>query len=98
MTAAIAKYLKKWIVDQYRFEREAALDSTITSSRDGIEQVAELRYDLEKIAIHGEDVAPGCCSVAFPERPAHTVGRTAIDEFHPRFAFGQLPRYICRSI
>src|SRR5262245_22733545 len=86
MKRPVTEYFEEGIINQQRFIGKSAADGAVMSSRHYVKQVAQLRDNLNEIAIHGQDVAPLRRRVSVGQRASHAIRRFPVDQFDAGFA------------
>src|SRR5262249_28389193 len=89
---------QKGIVEKNTVTREAASYDHIVAGRRFIEQLAQLRKQLLKIAVQHKDVAPADCKKSIGECSADPVGRCAVNRLNPGLGCREFRQQFRRSI
>src|ERR1700751_2853604 len=89
MKAAVTNNLPERIIDQPGFVRKSASECAVMSGRDRIEEVPELRNNLDKVTIHDEDVPAGSGSATVAQRPTDSGRRLTIQKLNSGISLRQ---------
>src|SRR6266508_3126094 len=98
MKGAVCENFRKGIVEKNTVTREAASNHHIIAGGYFIEQLAQLRKQLLKIAVQHKDVASADCKKSICKCSADPMGRRAMDRLNPGLGCRDLRQHFRRSI
>src|SRR3954452_10728789 len=78
--------------------RKTTANRAIVAGGNCIEEITKFRDDMDKVAVHRENVAALCCLITIPQCPSHAIRGLAVNQRNLRFLQCELPNDIRRAI